>query len=986
MPGAPDITCLVLDPADSSIWIGSDGGGIRRLGADYLPGNAIASGGMDRVLTGVADPSGRMWWGTYGSGVFCRDGGKMTPLSQLPGVSPSDTLPDFVRKLAVDSLGNIWMGTYQRGLFCYSREGGLRHFDRSNSPLITDYIADLAAGPGGSMTVVTSSGLYSVDPTTMTVSNISLKPDGSSVIPGNSGNCLLYDSRGLIWIGTHRGVVIVDPSDKSSTLIDQSGRLSHPFVRAMAEDGDGRVWLSTDNGITMLTVSGRAGDYRFAAMPLTKANGISDLTFNNLAALTDSAGNPLFGGMGGLLGIKSQAFVDPRLNGRIVFTDLYVSNRSVAVGEELPDGSVPLPANISLLDHITLNHSTNSFAIDISTMDYGSHYRPALLYRINGGEWLRLEGNRIYFNNLSPGDYRLEVKADQAEGEGAASVLTLTVRPPFWLTGWAYLAYTLLLLGAVAALLLHSRRRHRRLMERKMKEMEADKQHQMDEAKMRFFTNISHDLRTPLSLIILPVEKLLNSPDGKAIRQELNTIHGNAMTLLDEMNQLLDFRRLDSGESGLSLSHGDLVAFVAAVVEQFRPIAPKAGVSIGFESDCEKIETDFDAVKFRRVALNLISNAIKYNVSGGRVDVRLRLEGENAVLSVADTGIGVAEQNRSRIFERFFQEVHADRVSTGGGIGLHIVKEYATLMGGSVDYAPNLPQGSVFTFSMPLRHGLAEALPVAESIEAEKPVAKGNTRKNLLVVEDNADLLQFLVKALSEQFRVLSAADGVEALRLLADEDIDMVISDVMMPNMDGNELCRRIKTNPELCHIPVILLTARTAEENVIEGLLDGADDYIPKPFNMELLQLRIRKFMELTDRRRSQFAKMDVSPAEITVSSLDEQLITKAIAEVERNMSNENFSVEDLSSALGMSRGHLYKKLMSIMGKSPLEFIRMLRIKRGRMLLEQSSDNVAQISYECGMSPALFAKYFKEEFGVNPSQYRRSEPHAKGRKGAEK
>ena len=606
-------------------------------------------------------------------------------------------------------------------------------------------------------------------------------------------------------------------------------------------------------------------------------------------------------------------------------------------------------------------------------------------YRLNKDEeWVKLEGNRIYFNKLSPGTYQLEVKVyenNNSYKNSKASCLTIHVLPPFWLSVPAYIGYTLLLAGVIIFFFLKMKRKHIRNLSQQKREMEIIQQHEMDEAKMRFFTNVSHDLRTPLSLIIIPLEKLLSSNLEKGVKEELELIHRNSETLLNEVNQLLDFRKLDQQKTQLMLSHGNLSDFVKEVCGSFIPQAVKKGINIRLHINETKMDMDFDRNKIQRILLNLLSNAVKYNYENGEVIValdKITANGtENAQIQVADTGIGIKDENKDKIFDRFFQEQHSTTTYIGNGIGLHIVKEYVTMHHGTITVENHIPQGTIFTITLPVTHNYAvndekqDEAEIREKAVDEVSDTTDTHKTSLLIVEDNDDFRNFLINCLKGTYQVFDAPNGKEALEILAHQSIQIVISDVMMPEMDGMELCRKIKTDIRYSHIPVILLTARTADEHELSGLKEGADDYITKPFNLEILLLRIQKILKWTKNNHEKFKTIDISPSEITVSSLDEQLIEKAIRAVEENMDNSEFSVEELSSYVGMSRGHLYKKLIMITGKSPLEFIRILRVKRGKQLLEQSQLNVSQIAYQIGLSPKQFAKYFKEEFGYVPSEY---------------
>jgi Signal transduction histidine kinase len=709
------------------------------------------------------------------------------------------------------------------------------------------------------------------------------------------------------------------------------------------------------------------------------------MAFNNHSITCTQQGEILMGGSGGYLRINPR-FINYRHESHpVIYTSLYLANQRMEVGSKNSSGRILLNKNIQLLNEITMDYSDSNFALEVSSMDYNSLHKLQYAYRLNKDEeWVKLEGNRIYFNKLSPGTYQLEVKVyenNNSYKNSKASCLTIHVLPPFWLSVPAYIGYTLLLAGVIIFFFLKMKRKHIRNLSQQKREMEIIQQHEMDEAKMRFFTNVSHDLRTPLSLIIIPLEKLLSSNLEKGVKEELELIHRNSETLLNEVNQLLDFRKLDQQKTQLMLSHGNLSDFVKEVCGSFIPQAVKKGINIRLHINETKMDMDFDRNKIQRILLNLLSNAVKYNYENGEVIValdKITANGtENAQIQVADTGIGIKDENKDKIFDRFFQEQHSTTTYIGNGIGLHIVKEYVTMHHGTITVENHIPQGTIFTITLPVTHNYAvndekqDEAEIREKAVDEVSDTTDTHKTSLLIVEDNDDFRNFLINCLKGTYQVFDAPNGKEALEILAHQSIQIVISDVMMPEMDGMELCRKIKTDIRYSHIPVILLTARTADEHELSGLKEGADDYITKPFNLEILLLRIQKILKWTKNNHEKFKTIDISPSEITVSSLDEQLIEKAIRAVEENMDNSEFSVEELSSYVGMSRGHLYKKLIMITGKSPLEFIRILRVKRGKQLLEQSQLNVSQIAYQIGLSPKQFAKYFKEEFGYVPSEY---------------
>lgn len=875
------------------------------------------------------------------------------------------------------------------GLYCIDNGGKITSYTKENSCLYTNTITDLVYSSDHAMLYIgTSTGLYELNTQTQQLAPVKGNDNEVSLIKMHI-SCLYRDQRGLLWIGTRHGIRIYDEKSRTLTRLSTNDGVSHPYIRGIVEDHNKNMWIATDCGITHIIVvdDPTAQELQYRCYSYFNEDGIGDITFNNYSIYCNRKGEILMGGTGKYLKIDPNlALYHPKQH-KVIFTGLYLANQRVDVEKKMHDGRILLQKNIQLLDEITMDYSDSNFALEISAMDYGTQHKLQFAYRMDAKEeWVSFEGNRIHFNKLSPGIYNLQVKVNELHGSrNPISYMTILVRPPFWLSPVAYVIYMVLFLSGGVVLLRRLRSRHQRILVQQKWELEVAQQHEMDEAKIRFFTNISHDLRTPLSLIITPLEKLIHSEKAGPIKDDLDLMYRNASTLLDEVNQLLDFRKLDQQKVQLSLSYGDITEFIAETCKSFKALSQKHNIELKVCINTSKIEMDFDRNKVQRIISNLLSNAIKYNHDNGSVivtiDKILAGDGEQIHIQISDTGIGIKNENKDKIFDRFFQEQHISTTYIGSGIGLHIVKEYVTLHGGEIKVEDNHPQGTIFTVILPIAKTLklnctedTSAFDVEEQFHADMS-SVDREKNSLLIVEDNDDFRSFLVGCLQEYYQVYEASDGKKALTVLAQQSIHVVISDIMMPVMDGMELCRKIKTDIRYSHIPIILLTARTAEEHILSGLKEGADEYITKPFNLEILLLRIRKLLMWTLKNHDKFKTRDISPSEITISSLDEQLIEKAIRIVEENMDNSEFSVEELSAQIGMSRSGLYKKLMQITGKSPLEFMRILRLKRGRKLLEGSQMNISQISYQVGLSPKQFAKFFKEEFGYLPSEYKKKE-----------
>ncbi|KAA3952947.1 response regulator, partial [Bacteroides ovatus] len=681
----------------------------------------------------------------------------------------------------------------------------------------------------------------------------------------------------------------------------------------------------------------------------------------------------------------------------VMFTGLSLFDEAVKVGQSY-GGRVLIKKELNDVENVEFDYKQNIFSVSFASDNYNLPEKTQYMYKLEGfnNDWLTLPVgvHNVTFTNLAPGKYVLRVKAINSDGYVGIKEATLgiVVNPPFWMSWWAYLLYAA---GLVVVLFLARYRMLKREREKfhlQQIENEVAKNEEINNMKFRFFTNVSHELRTPLTLIISPLEGMLKETTDELQSTRLQLMYRNAQRLLHLVNQLLDFRKGEMSTHQLSLSEGDIISYVHSVCNSFLLMADKKHIQFSFFSGIDTFSMAFDADKVGKIVMNLLSNAFKFTPEGGRVTVMIEhVTGtpDTLEIKIADTGIGISDVDKEHIFDRFYQADHKGvEETTGNGIGLSLVRDFVTLHEGEVKVFDNIGTGSVFVIQFPVKHvetqvQLPEETGMSvgdeEDREMKEEVREETGRKDfplLLVVDDNEDFRIFMRYSLELQYRVKLAVNGNEAWEMMQEELPDLVISDVMMPQMDGNELCRLIKQDKRIAHIPVILLTARQNTEAKLEGLQTGADDYVTKPFNMTILVLRIRKLIELSRYHRVTQGMIDPAPSEIVITSLDEKLIEKAIKYVEDNMSRTELSVEELSRELGMSRVHLYKKLLQITGKTPIEFIRVIRLKRAAQLLRESQLHVSEVAFEVGFNnPKYFSRYFKDEFGVLPSVYQEKE-----------
>jgi signal transduction histidine kinase/ligand-binding sensor domain-containing protein/DNA-binding response OmpR family regulator len=978
----PDITTILEDHL-GNIWLGTDGNGlylkeksnglVKKL---PIPNTAIVSI--------IEDKKGRVWVGTYLKGLFCYDKGKFIQYT----TNNSKLSNNNIWSLKEDRYGNIWIGSL----------GGKIQVLKANSDFLSSlttpfdgsiHALDMFYDGGDKVYVGTGYGLLAVDITTNRKTMYYGNKHGNQQFKQQQISNVYKDDRNILWLGSRDGLIIWDQKKDTIYSLNKNNGLCDNIIRGITEDNLKNIWVTTSNGLSILTVNRESNNVlSISSRNFSVKDGLIKDYFNNHSICKLRNGDILLGSTDGytIFDPNKMAGKDQPM-AKVIFTGLTVGNQNIQV-DSIYNGHKLLKQPMELTSELNFKYNDKLISLQFTAGDLLNADKVKYVYLIEGfnNQWIPTQENRILISTLPPGKYRLLIKACNSDGVWSIdpTVLVINVTPPFYSSIWAFIIYTMLIVSIVMYYIRNTKKRHLIKLEQHRIQMDHEKEIHINEMKLRFFTNISHDLRTPLTLIITPLQILLNDATDKNMRKKLSTMYKNAQQLLTLINSLLDFRKLDVGAETLNLKSGDFVNLIKDIYASFYVYANERKIKFFLLTEMENLPMRFDHDKIQKTLTNLLSNAFKYTQDGGTINIHISRQGNNVCVSVSDSGSGISDEEKVLVFERFYQAPQKQE-KTGSGIGLHIANGYINLHGGTINVTDNVPQGSVFTFQLPIREvevdenekSHTEKIVDEVTVEDTENASMITTTKPvLLFVDDNTDLCEFMADNLGDEYSVITANNGQEAMEKLDMFDVTIVVSDVMMPVMSGTELCKKIKTNIYWSHIPVILLTARTAEEYVIDGLELGADDYIAKPFNINLLRLRIRKFIEWTEKSHIAFTqKLDISPAEITITSLDEILIEKAIKVVEEHMSDTEFSVESLGAAIGLSRGHLYKKLMAITGKGPAEFIRTIRLKRGRQLLEKSQLQIAEIAYEVGFnSPKRFTKNFRDEFGISPSEYLRS------------
>ncbi len=776
-------------------------------------------------------------------------------------------------------------------------------------------------------------------------------------------NCLLSDSRGLLWFGSLDGLHVWDPSARTFRSFHTEDGLVNNFVCSLIEDPSGKIWATTSNGVSNIGIVRIGGEYHYQITSYNRYDGILEHGFINRSVRLTSDGRLLAGGFDGFNVIDTGYRRTPvSFPGKPLFVSFALA------GTEIEP--------VTKTGLIKLKYNQNNFTIGFSALNYINPAQTYYRYILEGadGEWHEagsVDGTgSAHYMNLPSGRYTFRVFAAAGDRvwKGGGAELSIEVADPWWATPWALATYVMLI-GALLSLGVWTWIRAGRV------KMEREQNERMDDMKFRFFTNINHDLRTPLTLILTPLDVILGKLPAGELKEQLERMYRNGQYLLDMINQLLDFRRLEAKGETVELSLFNVGRFIESLTGSFQDLTRNRRIALTMECR-EDVWAHLDKNKVHKIVYNLLSNAVRFTPDGGSIRVVFDTvaegteggNGERASLRIRmeDTGCGIAEKDLPHIFTRFYRGSRSNGDNTGSGLGLHIVREYVRLHNGTVK-AENRPEGgSVFTVLFP-----ADLEPEnTEATDAQSPEDKN--LPELLVVEDNEEFLDFLCNHLSGLYRVTRARDGLDGWEAICREVPDLILSDIMMPRMDGLDLCRMVKADIRFSHIPVILLTARSSSESEIEGYGVGADAYISKPFRMDILQLRIRNLIDRQNQRKALFQRaIVILPENLTATDLDQQLIRRALDLVEKNLSNSDYSVDQLSRDMCMDRTGLYRKLMAIVGQSPSAFIRSIRLKKAAMLLKQGL-SISEISSMVGFGTvSYFSKCFQEEFGVKPSRY---------------
>ena len=989
------VSCIVEDK-DKNLWIGTNDGGLnlynpitQRFTSYTLQEDESARGiGSNNIKAVYVDEKKSLVYiGTHAGGlsILHRNSGQVENFNQRN----SQLVNENVYAILPDGEGNLWLGTLS-ALVRFNPEQ--RSFttiekEKDGTPVVSKQITTLFRDSHKRLWIGGEEGLSVFKQEGLDIQKASILP--VSNVTKLFTNCIYEASNGIIWVGTREGFYCFNEKDKQIKRYNTTNGLPNNVVYGILEDSFGRLWLSTNRGISCFNPE--TEKFR----NFTESDGLQSNQFNTASYCRTSVGQMYFGGINGITTFRPELLLDNPYTPPVVITKLQLFNKVVRPDDE----TGILTKNISETKSITLKSWQTAFSIEFVVSNYISGQHNTFAYKLEGydKEWYYLTDSRtVSYSNLPQGTYQFLVKAANSDGKWnpIPTALEIIVLPIWYKTWWALLIFFATFAGFITFVFRFFWMR--KSMEAQLEIERRDKEHQeeINQMKMRFFINISHELRTPLTLILTPLQEIINKISDRWTRNQLEYIQRNANRLLHLVNQLMDYRRAELGVFELKAKKGNAHQLIQDNFLFYDKLARHKKITYTLHSELEDKEVLFDANYLELIVNNLLSNAFKYTESGQSITVTLKEENGWLLLQVSDTGIGIPINKQGKIFERFYQ-IESEHV--GSGIGLSLVQRLIELHHGRIELDSEENKGSTFSVYLPQDLSVYKPSELAsnneqneeeqvystnskamyfidtEKVENESVESGDKKRGTILIVEDNNEIRRYLSNGLADLFNTLEAGNGEEALEKLKDNEVDVIVTDVMMPVMDGIKLCKNVKQNIRTCHIPVIILSAKTDIKDQMEGLQMGADDYIPKPFSLAILTTKIQNMMRTRRRMLDKYAKsLEVEPEKITFNAMDEALLKRAMAIVEKNMDNIEFSTDEFAREMNMSRSNLHLKLKAITGESTIDFIRKIRFNEAAKLLKDGRYTVAEVSTMVGFNtPSYFATSFKKYFGCLPTEY---------------
>jgi signal transduction histidine kinase/ligand-binding sensor domain-containing protein/CheY-like chemotaxis protein/AraC-like DNA-binding protein len=999
---------VVYKDADNVVWIGADNDGLYAVDENAGTVRHYQSDGAPNAVPGailcIHDAgNGKLWLGSYlnGIAVFDKKTGSCTYIN-------SDTDTSFicnkVYSIISDRQGGLWISTYGNGIFRYDINASrfVEHYcENETNPnpegLTNNWVNSLILDDNNLLWMGTMNGLSCLDTQTRTFRNYR---KANSNLPSNVIFALQSDRYGNIWISTDEGLVQLNPHTGNIQHFTTQHGIASNEICAIAEDNYGNIWMSTLSGISKYSPA----DNKFTNF--YASDGLQGNEFSYRAFCKSHEGEIFFGGVNGVTGFFPDEIHNRQAQLNVYVTHFYLYGKPVHRYQK-SGGKTIFNTPVLQLEEIRLAASDNVFGFEFSTIGYANSEETSFRYKLDNpdAQWMTtLSGaNRIAYANLPPGRYRLLYQAVDKENESAVRAITIIIRPPWYASTPAMIIYALMILTAAYAIYLFISAR----IKQRNEMIRLEHADQINEAKLQFFTNISHEIRTPMTLIMGPLEKLLMTGADPKLRNTYLLIYRNAQRILRLINQLMDIRKIDRGQMHIKARETDIVGFIKDVMQAFEYLAQKKNITLSFETPRKNLKVWIDLNNFDKVLFNILSNAFKFTPENGAITISLREARDPQApaplkthfeIRILDTGPGIDREQIELIFERFYQiDNEVTNSNYGAGVGLHLARSIVELQHGTIHAENRTDQaGSAFIIRMPM--GSAHLDPSEIEVDApqsshppftnprnetplDQPAAshadndsvQARTKYRILIVEDDSEIAAYIAAELAPIYKVHRIDNGRDALDYILTETTDLVISDILMPRMDGITLSRKIKQNVRIHHIPVVLLTAKHSDDDMLEGLETGADAYLVKPFHPEILKKTVRNLLDNRERQKNK--SRDCTEGKITAVSLksyDEALMERILRIVNNNLGNPALNVEMLSAEVGISRVHLHRKLKELANQSARDFIRTIRLKQAGELLSGKKLAVSQVYEAVGFTNfSHFSISFREFYGMTPTEY---------------
>ena len=958
---------------DGTLWIGTEDGGLNHFNPKTKEFHFFEPSAGFTNIHGLCMDGSHLWVGTFSKGLRVIDTRTGVILRTYTEGHTSHSLNDnSIFSICRTSAGEIYLGTLF-GLLRYNRTQD--NFDRIPE-LNGKFVYDIKEDSYGNLWLATyANGAYCYDVSARRWKNYVFDAEDEKSLPYDKVLSVFEDSYRQIWLTTQGGgFCLFHPDTETFTRYGLKDGLPNDVVYQIVEDDDRFLWLTTNNGLV------RFDPKTMEMKVFSTANGLPTNQFNYRSGFKDEAGNIYLGSINGFVAFDPRTFAENRQVPAVAITDFLLFNKEVPVGET----DSPLKSSITFSDKVVLTADQNSFSFRIAALSYQAPRMNKLMYKLEGFDegWLTIgESPLVTYSNLGYGDYVFKVKASNSDGvwNEQETSLHLSILPPFYLSGWAYCFYVLFFMGCLVCVIFYFKRRNYRKQHRQMEMLEQEKEREVYHAKIDFFTNVAQEMRTPLTLIKGPLENIILKKEvDSETKEDLYIMKQNTERLLNLTNQLLDFRKTETRGFRLNFTECDVVAVLRETYLRFTSLAKQKGLDFILELPQECFMADVNQEALTKIISNLLNNGVKY----ASTYLRISLETDEKVFHIRTFNDGemIPDTMKEEIFKPFVRLDKEDEVTTGTGIGLALSRSLAELHQGSLMMEKG-EEVNCFCLTLPVNQDSTITLS-AENVSQVEENSCGweqeetDTKEKkpmILVVEDNPDMLAFVRKQLTTEYSVLTAMNGIEALAVLDNHYVNLVVSDVMMPQMDGFELCKTIKSDLSYSHIPVVLLTAKTNIQSKIEGLELGADAYIEKPFSVEYLLANISSLIHNREKLRQTFAKSPfVAANTMALTKADEEFIWKLNDIIQANLHNPEFSMEDMADALKMSRSSFYRKIKGVLDLSPNEYLRLERLKQAAQLLKEGKSRVNEICYTVGFnSPSYFSKCFLKQFGVLPKDF---------------